>query len=111
MPKSKPLNLDFSKGEKAERDFLDAQAVWARKEKEKVAKKQEARRQEFLKLCDDPQIRVAARKVVLAMEVLHKHNIRVYDWCVSPNRGGTIDAELEDDLGFEKKWITVGRVK
>lgn len=80
-------------------------------EGEAAAKREneEIRRREFLKICKNPRVRVAARQAVLAHEILLKYNVRVYDWSIGQN--GKIDAELEDDLSYEKKWISVGKVK
>ena len=109
---------------KKEKDFLDANAALERAEKKRAdrhydpaaegeaAAKHEAeeiRRKEFLKICDNPKVRVAARQAVLAHEIMLKYNVRVYDWSIGQD--GKIDAELEDDLSFEKKWVSVGKVK
>lgn len=68
---------------------------------------EEIRRLEFLKICDDPKIKIAARKAALAMDDLLGHEIRVVDWSITSDG---LEIELEDNQGWEKKWISAGKV-
>lgn len=79
-------------------------------EGEAAAKREaeEIQRQHFLKMCDSPKVRVAARKAALALTDLLGHGVRVVDWSISPSG---LEVELEDNQSFEKKWISCGKVK
>jgi len=71
-----------------------------------AAARDEARRQDFLRILQDPAVRKAAIKAAEALSALDNLGVQVVDYATI---GGKVtEVELESTMSYEKAWIKLG---